>query len=126
MGTRVSTTEAVDNDTLTTGPIQGSTKHYLEVDELRIPQRRIHLTNGEYLDVYDTSGPYTDPRESIDVANGLAPTRDQWQRPPPSTALPPNWPGPERVWRHRRCGSSLRARTWRSRWCAARSPPDGR
>ncbi|OZC34434.1 phosphomethylpyrimidine synthase ThiC [Gordonia polyisoprenivorans] len=83
MGTRVSTTEAVDNDTLTTGPIQGSTKHYLEVDELRIPQRRIHLTNGEYLDVYDTSGPYTDPRESIDVANGLAPTRDQWHRPAP-------------------------------------------
>ncbi len=83
MGTRVSTTEAVDNGILTTGPIQGSSKYYLEVDELRIPQRRINLTNGEHLDVYDTSGPYTDPRESIDVANGLAPTRGQWQRPAP-------------------------------------------
>ncbi|AFA71871.1 phosphomethylpyrimidine synthase ThiC [Gordonia polyisoprenivorans VH2] len=88
MGTRVSTTEvstteAVDNGILTTGPIQGSSKYYLEVDELRIPQRRINLTNGEHLDVYDTSGPYTDPRESIDVANGLAPTRDLWQRPAP-------------------------------------------
>ncbi|RPA57698.1 phosphomethylpyrimidine synthase ThiC [Gordonia oryzae] len=83
MGTHVPNTEAVDNNILTTGPIQGSSKHHLEVDELRIPQRRITLTNGEHLDVYDTSGPYTDPRERIDVANGLTRTRDLWRRPAP-------------------------------------------
>ena len=68
MGTRVSggsnsayknSAYKVDSDILTTGPIEGSTKHYADVDGLRVPQRRINLTNGEHLDVYDTSGPYT-------------------------------------------------------------------
>jgi phosphomethylpyrimidine synthase len=88
MGTPVSadrtrTTDTVDGSILTTGPIQGSTKHYLEVDGLRVGQRRIHLTNGEHLDVYDTSGPYTDDAAVIDVEKGLPPTRDSWTRPAP-------------------------------------------
>ncbi|QKT06106.1 phosphomethylpyrimidine synthase ThiC [Gordonia sp. X0973] len=69
--------------TVTTGPIEGSTKHYLTVDGLRIPQRRVHLTNGEHLDLYDTSGPYTDDTATIDLDAGLAPTRDEWRRPEP-------------------------------------------
>ncbi len=69
--------------TVTTGPIQGSTKHYVAVDHLRIPQRRVHLTNGEHLDLYDTSGPYTDDSVTIDLESGLAPARDSWQRPAP-------------------------------------------
>ncbi|QGS27222.1 phosphomethylpyrimidine synthase ThiC [Gordonia bronchialis] len=68
---------------LTTGPIEGSRKHYLELEHLRIPQRRIHLTNGEHLDVYDTSGPYTDDAADIDVERGLPRMRDSWQRPEP-------------------------------------------
>ncbi|GAC00492.1 phosphomethylpyrimidine synthase [Gordonia namibiensis NBRC 108229] len=81
MGTRVSTTPTTSG--LTTGPIEGSSKHYLTVDHLRVPQRRIHLTNGEHLDVYDTSGPYTDSDAVIDVERGLPPTRDEWHRPEP-------------------------------------------
>ncbi len=86
MGTRVSTaptTATFTDDGLTTGPIEGSSKHYLSVDHLRVPQRRIQLTNGEHLDVYDTSGPYTDPDAVIDVERGLPPTRDAWHRPEP-------------------------------------------
>ncbi|ASR01411.1 MULTISPECIES: phosphomethylpyrimidine synthase ThiC [Gordonia] len=86
MGTRVSTaptTATFTDGGLTTGPIEGSSKHYLSVDHLRVPQRRIHLTNGEHLDVYDTSGPYTDPDAVIDVERGLPPTRDAWHRPEP-------------------------------------------
>ncbi|NMO04137.1 phosphomethylpyrimidine synthase ThiC [Gordonia sp. TBRC 11910] len=75
MGTPVSTSQ------VTTGPIEGSTKRYLEIDHLRIPQRRVNLTNGEYLDLYDTSGPYTDATAVIDVEAGLAPTRDSWSKP---------------------------------------------
>ncbi|BBY98838.1 phosphomethylpyrimidine synthase ThiC [Mycolicibacterium fallax] len=58
--------------TVTTGPIAGSTKVYREVDGLRVPFRRVHLTNGEHLDLYDTSGPYTDDAVEIDLDRGLA------------------------------------------------------
>ncbi|MGW8813925.1 phosphomethylpyrimidine synthase ThiC [Gordonia terrae] len=87
MGTPVSATydssAPADSGFLTLGPIEGSVKHHLSVDDLRVPQRRIHLTNGEHLDVYDTSGPYTDDAAHIDVEKGLAPIRDSWQRPDP-------------------------------------------
>ncbi len=57
---------------LSTGPISGSTKVYRELpDGARVPFRRINLTNGEHLDVYDTSGPYTDPDARIDLEAGL-------------------------------------------------------
>ncbi|MBD0863337.1 phosphomethylpyrimidine synthase ThiC [Gordonia sp. zg691] len=87
MGTRVSgtrkTSAPADSGYLTLGPIEGSTKHYLTVDHLRVPKRRVHLTNGEHLDVYDTSGPYTDASAEIDLARGLPPTRRTWNRPEP-------------------------------------------
>jgi phosphomethylpyrimidine synthase len=50
---------------------------------MTVPVRRIGLSNGEHLDVYDTSGPYTDPSAVIDVHAGLPRTRDGWQRPDP-------------------------------------------
>lgn len=56
---------------VTTGPIEGSSKHYLESDSLRIPLRRVTLTTGEHLDLYDTSGPYTDTTVEIDLDGGL-------------------------------------------------------
>jgi len=68
-------------DTVTTGPIEGSVKQYSEVDDLRIPVRRIKLTNGEHFDVYDTSGPYTDESTHIDLEAGLAKLRDGWGKP---------------------------------------------
>jgi phosphomethylpyrimidine synthase len=75
--------------TVTTGPITGSRKVYREVGEgLRVPARRVELTNGEHLDLYDTSGPYTDPDATIDVHRGLAPVRERWIRArEPSTQL---------------------------------------
>ncbi len=53
------------------GPIKGSAKIYREVDGLRVPFRRVNLTNGEHLDLYDTSGPYTDHDAIIDLTAGL-------------------------------------------------------
>ncbi|MCW1430332.1 phosphomethylpyrimidine synthase ThiC [Novosphingobium sp. JCM 18896] len=65
---------------VTTGPIRGSKKIY--VGPRRVAMREIHLepTSGEPpVRVYDTSGPYTDPDATIDIAAGLAPLRRQWQ-----------------------------------------------
>jgi phosphomethylpyrimidine synthase len=54
---------------VTTGPIAGSTKIYRD----GVPFRRVNLSNGEHLDLYDTSGPYTDPHAVIDLHAGLPP-----------------------------------------------------
>ncbi|WP_350278984.1 phosphomethylpyrimidine synthase ThiC [Kribbella sp. HUAS MG21] len=61
---------------VTTGPISGSEKIYR--GELGVPARRVHLTNGEHFDLYDTSGPYTDASASIDVQAGLPALRREW------------------------------------------------
>ncbi|GAB1514772.1 phosphomethylpyrimidine synthase ThiC [Actinophytocola sp. KF-1] len=63
---------------VTTGPITGSRKVYREVDGLRVPFRRVDLTNGEHVELYDTSGPYTDDAATIDVHSGLTPLRADW------------------------------------------------
>ncbi|NKY37470.1 phosphomethylpyrimidine synthase ThiC [Nocardia speluncae] len=73
-------------DSVTTGPIEGSVKHYREANGLRIPVRRIALTNDEHFDVYDTSGPYTDTSAAIDLEAGLPKLRDTW--------VTPDVPGP--------------------------------
>ncbi|MEV7090360.1 phosphomethylpyrimidine synthase ThiC [Streptomyces sp. NPDC093085] len=46
--------------------------------DLRVPVRRVHLTNGRDVTLYDTSGPYTDPAVDTDVRRGLAPLRENW------------------------------------------------
>ncbi len=61
-----------DSDFVTTGPITGSSKVYRQLrDGVRVPFRRVLQTNGEHLDLYDTSGPYTDDAALIDLAAGL-------------------------------------------------------
>ncbi|HEX5143529.1 MAG TPA: phosphomethylpyrimidine synthase ThiC [Mycobacterium sp.] len=65
---------------ISVGPISGSTKIYRDLPGARVPFRRVHLTTGEHLDLYDTSGPYTDPSAAIDLDKGLprrAVTRDR-------------------------------------------------
>lgn len=57
---------------VTTGPIDGSRKIY----EQGVPARRIELTDGTHLDVYDTSGPYTDATATIDLEAGLPRRRE--------------------------------------------------
>src|ERR1700754_4231967 len=65
--------------TITTGAIAGSRKIYVDGPAgIRVPVRRIELTNGAYHDVYDTSGPYTDPDAHVDVRGGLTPLRAPW------------------------------------------------
>src|SRR3954463_10493725 len=54
---------------VTTGPIAGSTKIYRD----GVPFRRVNLSNGEHLDLYDTSGPYSDAEAVIDLQKGLPP-----------------------------------------------------
>ena len=47
--------------------------------EIRVPMRKIRLEEpNPPLYVYDTSGPYTDPKVKIDFKKGLAPTRLPW------------------------------------------------
>ncbi len=52
---------------ISVGPISGSSKVYRD----GVPFRRVHLSNGEHLDLYDTSGPYTDLHATIDLDRGL-------------------------------------------------------
>ena len=70
-------------------PIPGSRKIHVtgSRDDLRVPMREIAqqrtptLFGGEdnpAITVYDTSGPYTDPDATIDLAAGLAPLRARW------------------------------------------------
>jgi phosphomethylpyrimidine synthase len=61
---------------VTTGPITGSTKRYLNLADVpgsRVPFRRVHLSDGRHLDLYDTSGPYTDSDAELDLGSGLPP-----------------------------------------------------
>ncbi len=64
---------------VTTGPIAGSSKAYRAVEDpgggpgFRVPIRRVNLSTGDHFDLYDTSGPYTDPDAVIDLAAGLPP-----------------------------------------------------
>ncbi|WP_067571351.1 phosphomethylpyrimidine synthase ThiC [Nocardia acidivorans] len=85
MSSKRATGSSAPVDTVTTGPIQGSVKHYeiVEADgvTLRVPVRRVNLTNGEHFDLYDTSGPYTDDTAVIDLEAGLPRTRDSWTKP---------------------------------------------
>ena len=65
---------------VTTGPIRGSKK--IHVGPLGVAMREIHLepSSGEApVRVYDTSGPYTDPNATIDIAAGLPELRRTWQ-----------------------------------------------
>jgi phosphomethylpyrimidine synthase len=48
------------------------------IGDLRVPMRRVTLSNGETLTLYDTSGPYTDPAVVTDVTSGLPRPREEW------------------------------------------------
>lgn len=66
---------------VTTGPITGSHKIHQHTESgLRVPARRIELSNGSHFDAYDTSGPYTDDSVTPDIHSGLPPSRAGWRR----------------------------------------------
>ena len=60
---------------VTTGPIRGSRKIYVEGrDGVRVAMRAVDLepSSGEPpVVLYDTSGPYSDPQQRIDIMAGL-------------------------------------------------------
>src|SRR6202012_1968737 len=65
---------------VTTGPLAGSSQAHREIEGdhmavpgLKVPFRRVNLSNGDPFDLYDTSGPYTDPAAAIDLTSGLPP-----------------------------------------------------
>ncbi|MBT4205084.1 MAG: phosphomethylpyrimidine synthase ThiC [Proteobacteria bacterium] len=70
-------------------PFPRSTKSYIKGSraDINVPMRRISQHNTAGISgsasnpdilVYDTSGPYTDPKSSIDLRKGLAGVRDAW------------------------------------------------
>ncbi|MBI5334773.1 MAG: phosphomethylpyrimidine synthase ThiC [Burkholderiales bacterium] len=66
---------------LTREPLPGSRKVHVPGQlhpQIRVPMREVQLTNGETVTLYDTAGPYTDPRASIDVRRGLPALRAGW------------------------------------------------
>ncbi len=69
---------------VTTGPLPASTKLYVPGrlhPELRVAMREIALSPGsgeKPVRVYDTSGPYTDPSQRIDIRRGLPELRRPW------------------------------------------------
>src|SRR5690242_2609616 len=69
---------------VTTGPIRGSRKIYVEGrGGIRVALRQVELepTSGEPpVRLYDTSGPYTDPDARIDIMAGLPELRRDWIR----------------------------------------------
>ena len=67
---------SADDPAVTTGPIAGSAKGYLDLAEVRgarVPYRRVPLADGRHVDLYDSSGPNTDPDAVLDVDRGLPP-----------------------------------------------------
>jgi phosphomethylpyrimidine synthase len=76
----------VDNAdfTVTTGPLPGSRKTYVEGElfpEIRVGMREIVLSEAsgeEPIRVYDPSGPYTDDSRSVDINMGLPEPRRDW------------------------------------------------
>ncbi len=71
---------------VTTGPLPASRKIYVSGERhpaIRVPMREIsvHPSAGEPpLIVYDTTGPYTDPAQAIDIQKGLPRVRLPWIR----------------------------------------------
>ena len=64
-------------------PFEGSQKFYKtgkHFADVRVPFRAVATTGGDAVELYDTSGPYTDKDVSIDITRGLPALRDGWIR----------------------------------------------
>ena len=88
-------------DTVTTGPIAGSRKIHTSPKgrpDISVPFREVALAptaREEPFRAYDTSGPYTDPASTIDLASGLPPVRREWLARRGFTAIAPRSVKPE-------------------------------
>lgn len=82
--------ETASVDQLSTQPFPASEKIYIEGsrEDIQVAMREVAVTPTHLQDggteenppvrVYDTSGPYTDPKVEIDVRKGLYPLREKW------------------------------------------------
>ena len=82
--------EVVREEKITRDPFPNSEKIYVQGEihpEVKVAMRRVTCSDTTTLAepekndavlIYDTSGPYTDPRIEIDVRKGLAPMRQDW------------------------------------------------
>ncbi len=77
--------DTINNDfSVTTGELPGSKKIYVTSENdpsVSVAMREIHLhptANEEPVRVYDTSGPYSDPKADIDIYKGLQQRRRDW------------------------------------------------
>lgn len=71
----------VQQNHVTTGAVSGSHKIHVPgtLHNIQVAMREIQLTDGnESVQVYDTSGPYTDAQAVIDIEKGLPRIREQW------------------------------------------------
>jgi len=73
------------NFQVSTGPLPASRKIHVPgrlFPDVQVALREIVLDGKDEapVRVYDSSGPYTDPRASIDIRGGLPPLRDAWVR----------------------------------------------
>lgn len=69
------------SDPITTKPLPASRKVYVKgsMEGVEVPMREILLSGGNAPAlVYDTAGPYTDPKAEIDIRKGLNPLRLNW------------------------------------------------
>ncbi|MCV7421840.1 phosphomethylpyrimidine synthase ThiC [Mycobacterium yunnanensis] len=65
-----------DLPAVTAAPVVGGSKDYLDLVDVRgarVPYRRVRLADGRHVDLYDSSGPYTDPDAVLDLERGLPP-----------------------------------------------------
>lgn len=63
-------------------PTECSQKHYINGTihpQIKVGVRRISLSNGEHIDLYDTTGLYGDKSFDADVEKGLPKIRESWQ-----------------------------------------------
>jgi phosphomethylpyrimidine synthase len=64
---------------IASGALPGSRKVYVAGDGgLRVAMREVALSGEPPLNLYDTSGPYSDPAAAIDIDKGLPPLREPW------------------------------------------------
>ncbi|MDP3981037.1 MAG: phosphomethylpyrimidine synthase ThiC, partial [Chlamydiota bacterium] len=71
---------AGENKSVTVGPFPDSSRIYVEGDlyPIRVPMRKVRLSNDRCITLYDVSGPYTDPDCHIDLNHGLKAIRKPW------------------------------------------------
>ncbi len=56
-------------------PFPSSEKVYISSKKSQVAMRRVNLTNGNHIFLYDTSGAYTDLKATVDIHQGLPLTR---------------------------------------------------